>query len=65
MILARTRPLLICGKDLPLFEFYIEVLAHFSEDVDEHQIVVEDAVLVLTSEANDAIVFDLIPVIGL
>lgn len=65
MIFARARPLLICRKDLPLFELYVEVLAHFSEDVDEHEVIVEDSVLILASEANDAVVFNLVPVVGL
>ena len=65
MILARARSLLICRKDLPLFELYVEVLAHFSEDVDEHEVIVEDSVFVLASEADDAIVFDLVPIVGL
>lgn len=65
MILARARSLLICRKDLPLFEFYVEVLAHFSEHVDEHEIIVEDSVFVLASETNDAIVFDLVSIVWL
>lgn len=65
MILARARSLLICRKDLPLFELYVEVLAHFAKHVDEHEVIIEDSVFVLASEANDAIVFDLVSIVRL
>lgn len=40
-------------------------MAHLAKHVDEHQVVVEDSVLILPSEANDAVVLDLVSVVGL
>ena len=40
-------------------------MAHLAKDVDEHQVVVEDSVLILPSKANDAVVLDLVSVVGL
>ena len=40
-------------------------MAHLAKDVDEHQVVVEDSILILPSKANDAVVLDLVSVVGL
>lgn len=64
MIFARARTLLIGGQDFPFFELYIKVLAYFPKNVDEHQVVIEYSILILASEANNAIVFHLVPIVG-
>lgn len=64
MIFARARALLIGAKYLPLLELYIQVLANFPKDIDEHQIVIKDSILVLASKANNAVILDLVPIVG-
>lgn len=60
MVFSRARFFIVGSDQLPLFEFNVQILASFSEDVDKNQVVVHDSVFILASETENALHFDLV-----
>jgi hypothetical protein len=65
VILPWTWSFLVGGKNLPFFEFYIQVLTHLAKDINEHEVIIEISILVFTSETDNSIIFNLISVVRL
>lgn len=40
-------------------------MCHFSEDVDEEEVVIERSILVFSSEAEDSVIFELVAIGGI
>lgn len=40
-------------------------MSHFSEDVDEEEVVIERSILVFSSEAEDSVIFELVAIGGI
>ena len=61
MVFSGTGFIIIGRDEFPLFELDIEVLASFSKNIDEGEIVVESSLLVLASKAEDSFHRDSVP----
>jgi hypothetical protein len=65
MVLSGTRPILIGVHQLPSLEFDIQSLSTLAHNIDESQIVVERASLILASKAKHSFHFQMISQISL